>query len=344
VIWLSWRQLRIQALAAAVGVAAAAVVLAVTGPHLADLTGNVFDQLTRGDRWLYNAGVVVLAVAPAVLGAFWGAPLVARELEAGTHRLVWTQSVTRRRWLATRLGLALLAAAVTMGVLALAVTWWASPLDGLQSDTRGSLPARLTPVVFGMRGIVPVAYGVFAVALGVAIGAVLRRSLAAMAVTLAVYVFVQIAMPIWVRPHLVPPVRERVTLSAQTLDGISLRGDKPGGPVTITAHTANPTDWVLSNRTLDPSGRVVDALPSWFAQCLPPPPGTEQPAEAGPVRAKADLQACVTRLTNEGYRQQLVYQPASRFWALQWAETGVFAVASALLAWFTFWWVRRRLT
>jgi hypothetical protein len=167
VIWLSWRQLRIQAAAAAVGVAAAAIVLAVTGPHLADLSGNVFDQLTRGDRWLYNAGVVVLAVAPAVLGAFWGAPLVARELEAGTHRLVWTQSVTRRRWLATRLGLALLTAAVVMGVLALAVTWWAAPLDGLQSDTRGSLPARLTPVVFGMRGIVPVAYGVFAVALGV---------------------------------------------------------------------------------------------------------------------------------------------------------------------------------
>jgi hypothetical protein len=345
VIWLSWRQLRIQAAAAAVGVGAAAVVLALTGPHLADLSGNVFDQLTRGDHWLYNAGIVVLAVAPAVLGAFWGAPLVARELEAGTHRLVWTQSVTRRRWLATRLGLALLTAAVTMGVLALAVTWWASPLDGLQSDTRGALPARLTPVAFGMRGIVPVAYGVFAVALGVALGAVLRRSLAAMAVTLAVYVFVQIAMPAWVRPHLIPPVSETVTLGAGTLDGISLHGDKPGAATTVTAHTADSNDWVLANRTLDPSGQVVDELPAWFGQCLPPPPGADQPpAEAGPVRAKAGLKGCLARLSDEGYRQQLVYQPASRFWPLQWAETGVLAVASALLAWFTFWWVRRRLT
>ena len=50
----------------------------------------------------------MLAVVPAVVGAFWGAPLVARELEAGTHRLAWTQSVTRGRWLATRLGLTLL--------------------------------------------------------------------------------------------------------------------------------------------------------------------------------------------------------------------------------------------
>ena len=66
-IWLSWRQLRIQALAAAVGVAAAAIVLAITGPRLADLTGNVFDQLTKLDRWLYSAGIVVLAVTPAVL-------------------------------------------------------------------------------------------------------------------------------------------------------------------------------------------------------------------------------------------------------------------------------------
>lgn len=342
-IWLSWRQLRIQAAAAAVGVVAAAIVLAVTGPRLADLTGDIFDQLTQADRFLYFAGIVVLAVAPALLGAFWGAPLVARELEAGTHRLVWTQSVTRGRWLVTRLGLALLGAAVAMGVLTLAVTWWAAPLDGLRSETHGSLPARLTPVAFSMRGIVPVAYGVFAVALGVAIGAVLRRSLAAMAVTLAVYVFVQVAVPIWVRPHLIPPVRETVTLGAGTLDGISLSGDGPGAATTITAHTADPGDWVLSNRTVDPSGRVVGELPSWFAQCLPPPPSPTQAPERASA-GKDDLMTCLDRLSAEGYRQQLVYQPASRFWALQWAETGVFLALSGLLAWFSLWWVRRRLT
>ena len=44
-----------------------------------------------------------MAVVPAVVGAFWGAPLVARELEAGTHRLAWNQAVTRTRWLTTKL-------------------------------------------------------------------------------------------------------------------------------------------------------------------------------------------------------------------------------------------------
>ena len=53
---------------------------------------------------------------------------------------------------------------------------------------------------------------------------------------------------------------------------------------------------------------------------------------------------CLDRLSAEGYRQQLVYQPASRFWALQWAETGLFLAVSGLLAWFSLWWVRRRLT
>jgi hypothetical protein len=341
VIWLSWRQLRVQAAAAAVAVAAAAIVLAVTGPRLADLTGNVFDQLTPTDRFLYFAGIVVLAAAPALLGVFWGAPLVARELEGGTQRLVWTQSVTRTRWLSTRLGLSVLGAALAMGVLALAVTWWAAPLDGTQSDTRGALPGRLTPVAFGMRGIVPVAYGVFAVVLGVAVGAVLRRSVAAMAVTLAVYVFVQIAVPVWVRPHLIPPVRESVTVSLATLDGIGLRGSGPDPVSVLTAHTANPADWVLTNRTVDASGRAVDALPSWFPQCLPPP------APGGPARTttgKSSLATCLDRLAGEGYRQQLVYQPADRFWSLQWAETGLFAVLSGLLAWFSLWWVRRRLS
>ena len=120
----------------------------------------------------------MLGAAPAVIGAFWGAPLVARELEAGTHRLVWNQSVTRTRWLATKLGTVTLAAAAAVGVLTVAVSWWADPLDGAISSTRGSLPSRITPVTFAMRGIVPVSYAVFAVVLGVTVGVVLRRSAA----------------------------------------------------------------------------------------------------------------------------------------------------------------------
>ena len=337
-MWLSWRQFRTQAAAVYAGVVAFAAVLAVTGPRLVDLArahpAAVLDGLSRSDRLIYNAGLVVVAVAPAVVGAFWGAPLVARELESGTYRLAWTQSVTRTRWLATKIGVAALAAAAAVGALTLAVTWWAGPLDGgTGSGPGGMLPARLTPVAFAMRGIVPAAYAVFALVLGVAVGLVLRRTLPAMAVTLALFTLVQVAVPLWVRPHLVPPVRQTVAIQDRGLE-IQLVG--PGTATRLMTSTGDRRDWVLRNVTVDPSGRPVSLLPSWFSDCLP------RPDEA--IAPKSTLEACIARLDGLGYRQLLVYQPASRFWPLQWAETGVFLGLSALLTWFCFWWTRRRLT
>src|SRR4051794_41796891 len=104
-IWLTWRQSRTLLIAVFGLVAAACAWLAATGPALARLArrnDDVYDLLTSNDRLLFNGGIAVLAVTPALIGIFWGAPLVARELETGTHRLVWNQSGTRGRWLATQ--------------------------------------------------------------------------------------------------------------------------------------------------------------------------------------------------------------------------------------------------
>ena len=342
-IWLTWRQLRVQAAAVFALVAAAAVTLAITGPRLADLAkldGSIFDRLTQADRNYFFTGIIVVAVAPAVIGIFWGAPMVARELEAGTHRLVWNQSVTRTRWLATKLGVTALAAAVAVGVLTFAVTWWAKPIDGALSDTHGSLPARLTPVTFAMRGITPIGYAVFALVLGVAIGLVVRRPLPAMAITLILFIFVQIAVPLWVRPHLVTPVSNVIAFSRDRLDGI--QGNGAGKPEHITVNTGGPGNWVLANETLNAKGQVTD-VPAWFGDCLPPPPG---PGTTERVHVVGDdpISECLSRLNAEGYRQRVTYQPADRFWRLQWLETGMFLTFSALLAWFCFWWTRRRLS
>jgi ABC-2 family transporter protein len=341
-IWLTWRQFRTQAAAVYAAVAAVAVVLAITGPRLVDLARidpDVFDRLSTADRNLFFAGIIVVAVAPAVIGAFWGAPMVARELEAGTHRLAWNQTVTRTRWLAIKLGLTALAAAAAAGALTLAVTWWSSPIDGTVSSTRGSLPSRITPVTFAMRGIAPVGYAVFAVALGVALGMVLRRTVAAMALTLAIFIFVQIAVPLWVRPHLAAPVQQTLTFSEARFDGIS--SDGPGADVHLTLSTGSHDDWVLTNETVDASGHVA-AVPAWMSDCLPAPPA----GSAGTVRSNANgrpaLEPCFTRLNQEGYRQRLVYHPASHFWPLQWAETALYLTLSGLLAGFSFWWIRRR--
>ena len=194
-----------------------------------------------------------------------------------------------------------------------------------------------------MRGVVPVGYAVFAVVLGATLGAVLRRSLPAMAITLAVVIFVQIAVPTWVRAHLVPTAEQTVTFDRERLDGISIGDTGPGSPLRITVNTGGAGNWVLSNQTVDASGRATD-LPSWFGACLPAPPapGTTE----GPVKVQGPdtMDACFTRLNAEGYRQHVVYQPAKHFWPLQWVELALFLAVSGLLTGFCFWWVRRRLS
>jgi hypothetical protein len=334
--WLSWRQLRTQLTAGWVAVAAAALVFVLTYSKLPDAGPAVYDQLTASQRNLYVAGLILVAVAPALIGAFWGAPLVARELETGTHQLVWNQSVTRTRWLAVKLGVAVLAAAVAIGLLSLAITWWSGALDGATAETTGSLPARLTPVSFAMRGIVPVAYAVFGLVVGVLAGMLLRRTVPAMAVTLLVVVFAQIAAPVWLREHLAPPVRESLTLSRQTLAGIGWRGaDNDGFELEARSE---PGAWVLVNRLVDGAGRPVTTLPDQLAPCFPPPgPRAEPPERPDPSR----FAVCFSDLAAAGYRQQLVYQPADRFWRLQWTETGVFLALSGLLAWLCFVRIRR---
>jgi hypothetical protein len=150
---------------------------------------------------------------------------------------------------------------------------------------------------------------VLAVVLGVLIGLALRRTLPAMALTLGLMVVIQVALPLWVRPHLAPPVSSIVTLGGGTLDGIA--ADSAGHPVSITAHTASRGDWVLTNATVSPTGQ--EGLPTWMGSCSDPKP-------------------CLARLTAEGYRQKLVYQPAARFWRLQVSETLLCLLAAAGLA------------
>ena len=143
---------------------------------------------------------------PAIVGVFWGAPLVARELEAGTHRLVWTQTVTRTRWLATKLAVIGLAAMAAPGCSSLIVTWWSRSLDqainagqkqnGLFGMSR--MRRRCSTRAASRRSPTPRSR----FALGVAAGIVVRRVVPAMAITLALFVAVQIVMPVFVREHL----------------------------------------------------------------------------------------------------------------------------------------------
>ncbi len=358
-IWLTWRQARTQVVVAAAGAVVFVMFLAATGPHLLDDYRADQDQFltlirtNRLDVGFYLAGVALMYAVPPLLGAFWGAPLIARELEAGTHRLVWNQGITRSRWLAVKLAGTVAAATAVSAALSLALFWWASPIDrSIDQGRQGGrfALARMIPAGFGARGVVPVGYTVFALILGVVVGLVVRRSVPAIALTLTLMVALQVAMPLFVRPHLMAPVRQQITITAENLRGLMIQGDPsrgPTGPVKDlrVASSAGPADWELSNRTANAGGAILGQLPSWVSDCVPAQAGTGAAivAKDGQSKHEAQSQACFARLADEGYHQVVTYQPASGFWALQWRETALLLVASALLAGFCFWRINRDL-
>ncbi|MDJ1135021.1 transporter [Streptomyces iconiensis] len=323
-IWLTWRQFRTQATVVYLAVALLAALLAVTGPQLAELyaaTGDdLFGRITSADQTVYYLGLAIVLLIPAVTGMFWGAPLITRELEAGTYRLAWNQTVTRTRWLATKLTLTGVATMAAAALASLAVTWWSGPIDqAVNSGGTGADPfyPRIDPLVFGGRGIVPIGYAAFAFILGVTLGVLVRRTVPAMAATLAAFATVQIAMTLWVRPHLASSVDADLAFTEAK-------------PVNIGIDTVREVDfgqpgaWVLSEQTVNASGQPA-TLPASLTDC-------------------PSMPDCTAALTRAGYQQQVTYQPAGNFWTLQWTETGLYLSLALALTGFCAWWIRRRLT
>ena len=331
--WLTWRQFRAQTVVTAAALAVLAIVLLITGLQLShtfdttvtgcrahgDCTGAI-NALQSQDTALQDLTRLLMYVVPAVIGVFWGAPLLARELETGTYRLAWTQGVTRSRWFAVKLILTGLASVVTAGLLSLMVTWWFSPLERVGAG-------RITPGEFSQSGIVVIGYAAFAFALGVAAGLLVRRTLPAMAITLAISVGVQLAMPFLIRPHLFAPTR---VVSALKMTNVQSVGTGPGGSggdgLFVGAVTNVPGAWIYSEQVTTASGSTDLGRP---------------PAQCGPNSGYNACQAAIARMH---LREVVVYQPASRYWAFQWYETAIYVVLALALAGFCWWWVRRRVT
>ncbi|MFJ6213503.1 ABC transporter permease subunit [Streptomyces sp. NPDC092296] len=329
-IWLTWRQFRTQALAALAAVLLLGSYLVTLGVQIHREHDRVLAQcrshgncpsLLASFTSQYHLPVTLLGylliIVPGIIGMFWGAPLITRELELGTHRLVWNQSVTRRRWLAAKLGLVGLGAMAVTGVLSLLLTWAASPFDQVQAD-------RFTPMLFGARNIAPVAYAAFAFVLAVALGLFVRRTLPAMALTLVVFAVVQIMMPALVRPGIVAPVSSSVRLTPAALGTLDFLGQYGA----IGGLKVPSGDWVVSTSPmLDSAGRDVGHS-AMYADCID---NSVQSAMLACL-AKADLHVEVTE------------QPADRYWSFQWYESGIFTAAAAALTALCFWRIRGRLT
>ena len=330
-IRFAWRQFRGRAAVAAGALAVVAIVSAVTSAH------------SRDDSGLRTGLGVLVVVTPGVLGLFWGAPLVAGELEAGTFRLAWTQSVTRARWLAARAGLEVLAAMAVAGILSLVVTWWAGPADRAGGNLFGT---------FDQRDLVPVGYAAFAVALGITAGLLIRRTLPAMAGTLVAFVAARLAVAAWLRPVLAAPSHLALALNPATtgygssVSGLGFFAVLVGaGPKSALepAPPVLPNAWITSIRIVSRGGRDLTSR-VFRRDC--PGQGQGAPGAAGrfshshaPAAVQQAMHDCVTRV-GAGYHELVTYQPAGHYGPIQEVELAVFLAAAVILGGFCRWRIR----
>jgi hypothetical protein len=247
-IWLTWRQHRGEALVIGATLAALAVLMIVTArtiydtynqlgvaaclantstpnPNCNTIVNNFEDQFG-----FLRGAVPWLNLVPMLVAMLVGAPLVARELEGGTHRMVWTQGVTRLRWLGVKLAFVIAGCLLAEGVLIAMLTWWRGPFANLISN--------FSTATFDLEGTAPLAYMAFALAAAVTSGTLLRRALPAMALTIALFLGVRLPVDTWIRPHYQAPITQNFDL----VSGTSL----------------NRQDWVVDAGFINSQGRSVD--------------------------------------------------------------------------------------
>ena len=344
-IWLTWRQHRAELGVGALILAALAAALAAVGSIARNRArglglpactrtggdcGSALDALHRDFHTIppFTAALIAL---PLLAGMFWAAPLVSREYEAGTHRLAWTQSVSPLRWITVKIALifgVIAAAALALGLLA---TWTLDPLTP-------AFGGRYNSTWYDIQGAVPVACILFALSVGVAASALIRRTIPAMAVTLVIYAAARIPIH-FIRAHFAPVTTRAITLPLSTLL------QNPGGAPQDLAPILPPGAWVQSVRITDPSGRLVNAggvnldILNRYCPNLQPIPAPAGPHPSGvPIGvpfpappSAASTAACKAIVQDLSLHENIRYQPASHFWLVQTVESAIFLTLTAML-------------
>jgi hypothetical protein len=322
--WLVWRQHRGEALIASIGLGILAAVLIITGIQIAASFQSLgvatcvayperanCSEIERAFAEPYSfltSALPWLKLLPAFVAILVGAPLVAREFEHGAHRLVWTQSVTRWRWLAVKLGLVLLGCLLLSAALTALLTWWLGPFNQIYG--------RFDPQSFDFEGVAPLGYMLFAVAFATLMGTLLGRSIPAMVVTLVGFAIARLGIVMYARPNYQAPV-------TQTWDALA------------QAPQIDRQAWQIDGGWIDTAGNQV-AADHVLATCKP---------NGGPVATvgrSANQNPFLQCVHAHGWLNFVTYQPTDRFWLFQWIEAALFLALAGVCIAMTFWWVRRR--
>jgi hypothetical protein len=300
-VWMTWRQHRIELIAAVTLFVLVSAGLLISGLSmhaayrtegiegcLADTQRGACGQIITSfrDRYVgWGDTLTLLNLLPALAGVFIGAPLLSRELEHGTWKLVFVQSVTRIRWLTVKIALVGGAVILIASAFAAMLTWWRQPLD--------AVGGRIDPAAFNFEGLSLAAAALFGFAVGTFIGVVLRRMIAAMAVTLLVYFAIRTPVEQLLRPRYQDPLVRTFDINSPPVDN---------------------KDWILGQGWMDSAGRTLST--------------SEQLAILRGIREEsADFDQ---HMLDNGYRPFIEYQPNGRFWTFQYIEAGLFVALAAL--------------
>lgn len=282
--------------------------------HLTQLPGRVNYCTELGaklasakgyDTFIRIGGYIIAPLTGAILGIL----AVASELENRTARLDWTQSISRTQWFAAKVGLGAIFVAIILVPTAVVLSWWCGTIGDKYL---------FAPGIYGVAGWDLVAYGLFMFALSVLIGAVIRRTGWALAVSILLFLIVAAAVPTAIRSHLVTPtVRWSEPVAATNGGGSNYFESYP------------PHSWILVNGPVPRSttgipsnGDVDSTLPRVSACTVTHPDATESEYE------KAQL-TCYKKYHVENVA---VYIAGDQFWTLQLREGILYLLLSLTLS------------
>ncbi|HTS95491.1 MAG TPA: ABC transporter permease subunit [Streptosporangiaceae bacterium] len=321
--WVTWRQHRAALGGVAVFLGAFAVYLWLTGLqmhhaeaaycHPASSLGCAINFTGRYGETAILVSIALQAV-PALIGAFIGAPVLARELETGTFRYAWTQGVGRLRWTLGKLVPLAVAVTAMAGAFTVLFAWYDQPWVAAGYVTQFS--AR----VFGLLGVAFAAWTLAAFAIGVLAGMLIRRAVPAIAATLAAYAVLAFATGLWLRERYITPL-------------VTRNPNPPGSAWAISGWYTKGGRYAFGDRG--------NAISSTVRRLCGGPCGTVRQICSGTCHGPGPGSP-EQLLAQHGYTHWISYQPASRFWPFQWIEGGWLLALSVLLIAATVWLVRRR--
>jgi hypothetical protein len=284
-----------------------------TSAHPLDVTKCLgAEEALNGDDYGLTVVLMGIGVFPVLIGMFIGAPLLSREFESGTFRFAWTQGMGRVRLLSSKLfllGTVTVLVTIPVGLL---IAWWCTPFNivGYTSQWQAGQ--------FDTSAITLPAWTLLALVLGVCVGTLTRRVLAAMAISAAVIAALDLSVFQWLDSRL-------LTLGTRVYQ------------------VAANQRWFGQFGSLHQSASAIEFGPkgSWLVNAWLTSAGGHRlsPAQSSVVFSHAanltykstNINAVGIWLTQHHYQYWVSYQPASRYWMFQAIEGGGLLLLSLLL-------------